>query len=138
MSSDFQFETAKLGGGRRHLSKAITLTMAAGATVADLTFVLPTDSRISSFRAKNATAISGSPTNINLTVGKTASGAVEYVAATDVKAAGDFALTLATGAIADLQSWPNGQALAVTLTAVGGTNPAGTVVVEVFYAPPNF
>ena len=140
MATEFQMEAARAGGGtpaRHHFSKHINLTMVGGVQVADTSFVPPTDSRIAGFRVKNATAFTGTPTNLYLTIGKTSAADASYVANTDVKAAGDFSPSLATGAIADLMSWPSGQALAATLTANGGTTPGGTVTVEVFYSPPS-
>lgn len=79
-------------------------------------------------------AITGAPTNINLTIGKTAGG-VEYVASVDKKAANAAdALTLV--AAADYSNWP-AQAIFAQIAAVGGTNPAGTINVEIEFAPPN-
>lgn len=134
MATDDQFMIANRGGGRIKMAKAITLTMAAGATVTDSTFTPPAGSRVSAIKWHTATTLTGSPTNINLTIGKTA-GAGEYVAAVDVKTAGaPTAATLVTSP--DYSNWP-AQALFMTLTAVGGTNPAGAVVVEVDYSPAN-
>ena len=125
-------------GGRPRVTKRVTLSMSAGAT-ADATTdnLLPAGACDFAFWYQNAAAFSGTPTNINLTIG-TASGDASYVANTDVKAAaGRTVLTQATGHVADLQAWPAGQAIHATLTAVGGTNPAGTVVVGVEYTPPD-
>jgi hypothetical protein len=143
MATEDQYGVAQRGGGRYHTSKTVTLTMAAGATTSDVvTIAPPPGSRVTAFSAYNTTAFTGAPTNINLTVGKTAGG-TEYVAATDVKAAGKFVLTPATTNIADMLNWPNasssvlGQAIGVQIAAVGGTSPAGSVTVEVFYSAPN-
>ena len=125
-------------GGRPRVTKHLTLTMSAGATTdATTDNVLPGGASDFAFWYQNPAAFSGSPTNIYLTIG-TASGDNSYVANTDVKsAAGLTALTQATGHVADLQSWPSGQALHATLTANGGTSPAGTVTVGVEYTPPD-
>lgn len=134
MATDDQFMIANRGGGRIKMSRRMVLTMAAGVTVSD-TFTPPTDSRVSSIRYYNPVAETGSPTNINLTVGKTAGG-TEYVNTVDVKAAN--ASTSATLVAApDYASWPSGQAIVAQIAAVGGTNPAGTVTVEIEYSPPN-
>ncbi len=134
MATEDQFGVAKRGGGQYKMSNAVTITMAAGATTTDSTFTPPLGSRVSAIKWHTAASFTGAPTNINLTVGKTA-GAAQYVAATDVKTAG--APTVGTlVAAADYSSWP-AQALFCTITAVGGTNPAGSVVVEVEYSPPN-
>lgn len=134
MATEDQFGVAQRGGGRYKMSKQVTVTMAAGATTTDSTFGPPAGSRVSAIRWKTDTTFSGSPTNINLTIGKTA-GAGEYVAAVDAKTAA--APTLATlVSSTDYFNWP-AQALFCTLTAVGGTNPAGSVIVEIDYSPPN-
>ncbi|HEY3812845.1 MAG TPA: hypothetical protein VGL66_06435 [Caulobacteraceae bacterium] len=125
-------------GGRPRVTKRVTLAMSAGATTDGATSeAIPAGACDFAFWYQNPAAFSGSPTNVNLTIG-TASGDASYVAATDVKsAAGRTSLVQATGHVADLQAWPAGQALHATLTAVGGTNPAGTVTVGVEYTPPD-
>lgn len=134
MATDDQSQIAIRGGGRIKMTKRLLLTMAAGATVSD-SFVPPTDSRVSLIRYYVPVAITGSPTNINFTAGKTAGGA-EYVASVDIKAANaSTAGTLV--ASPDYASWPSGQGIFAQIAAVGGTNPAGTVTVEVEYSPPN-
>lgn len=135
MATEDQFGVAKRGGGQYKMANAVTVTMAAGATTTDSTFTPPAGTRISAIKWHTGVTFTGSPTNINLTIGKTA-GAAQYVAAVDVKTAG--APTAATLVAApDYSSWVSGQALFCTITAVGGTNPAGSVVVEVEYAPAN-
>lgn len=124
------------GGGRMKQSIHITLTMVAGATTADTSFTPIPGSRITSIKAVNPTAFTGTPTNINLTVGKTAGG-TEYVAATDIKAASITSLTLATSNLADLLSWPVSQAVGLQIAAVGGTSPAGAVTVVIDFDAPN-
>jgi hypothetical protein len=134
MATDDQYMMARRGGGQMKTSATIALTMAAGATVSG-SFTPPAGSRVSAMRSYTPTAISGSPTNINLTVGKTAGGQ-EYVATVDKKAANaNDLLTLV--AAPDYASWPSGQAIIAQIAAVGGTNPAGTVNVEVDFSPAN-
>lgn len=134
MATEDQLAVSQRGGGRVKMSKHVTLTMAAGATITDSTFTPPQGSRVSAIKWKTDTNFTGAPTNINLTIGKTA-GAGDYVAAVDIKtAAAPTTATLVSSA--DWFNWPV-QALFCTLTAVGGTNPAGSVTVEVDYAPLN-
>lgn len=135
MATEDQFAVAKRGGGQEKMAIAVTVTMVAGTTVTDSTIVLPTGSRVSAIKWHTGTTFSGSPTNINLTIGTAAAG-TQYVAAVDVKTAG--APTAATlVAKTDYASWPATQALFITLTAVAGTAPAGSCVIEIEYAPPN-
>lgn len=125
-------EAKRLGIARA--SKLITLTMAAGAAV-DTSFTPPAGSTGVIFRWATATAFTGSPTNINLTVGTAAAGG-QYVAAVDVKAAtGWTSAAEATSNVAELVA-STGLPLYVSLAAVGGTNPAGTAYLLVEYTPP--
>lgn len=110
--------------------KALTLTMAAGATVQG-TITVPAGSELSAVQARVGTLFSGSPTNINLSLGTAAAGA-QVVANTDIKAVGNFNPTIAaafdtTGATTVYH---------VQLAAVGGTNPAGSATVYLNYFPP--
>lgn len=134
MATDDQAMIARRGGGQVKMSSGIAVTMVAGATISG-SFTPPAGSRVSIMKSFTPVAFTGAPTNINLTVGKTAGG-TDYVAAIDIKAANSStALTLVSAA--DYANWPSGQAIFATLTAVGGTNPAGTCTVEVEYSPPN-
>lgn len=125
-------------GGRPRVSKHLTLVMVAGATVdATTDLLIPTGATDFIFRYSNAVAFTGSPTNINLTIGN-AAGDARYVAALDAKAAAGYTLlTQANTNVADLQLWPAAGVIHATLTAVGGTNPAGTVLVQIEYTPPD-
>jgi hypothetical protein len=125
-------EAKRLGVTRA--TQVVPITMAAGAQT-DATFSIPEGSKFVRFQWATGAAFSGSPTNINLTVGSAVAGA-QYVAAVDVKAqtAPTAAALVASGA-ADLISAPN-QTWHATLTAVGGTNPAGTCNLLVEYTPP--
>ena len=135
MATEQQVTIARLGGGNLRLSKALSLTMVAGATVTDSSFNPPIGSIITGIRFNVTASFTGAPTNINLTVGKTA-GASEYVAAVDIKtAAAPANATLV--AIADYANWPAAQAFFVTLTGVGGSG-AGTANVYIDYVAPNF
>lgn len=135
MATEDQLTVGKRGAGQVKMSKAVTVTMAAGVAATDSTIIPPQGSRVSSISWHTSGNFTGSPTNIYLSVGKTA-GAQEYVGNVDVKtAAAPTAATLV--AAADWSNWPVGQGLFATITAVGGTNPAGSVVVEANYSPPN-
>jgi hypothetical protein len=121
-------------GGQTAARQTIPITMAAGAAT-DVTFTVPAGSNFVRFQWATAAAFSGSPTNINLTVGKTSGGA-DYVAAIDVKGqTAPTAAALVNAGAADLISAP-AQTWHATLTAVGGTNPAGTCTLLVEYAAP--
>lgn len=119
---------------------AATLTSAAAASMTwPLTGTpgqpgLPNGSRIAAIRAFNPTAITGTPTNIYVSAGVNVNDQ-NYVANTDVKAAGTFALTLVAAGLAALRNL-TGQ-LTVALIANGGTNPVGTVEVEIDYTCAN-
>jgi hypothetical protein len=122
-------------GGVARVTQVLSLTMTAGAQT-DVPFTIPEGSKFVRFQWATSAAFSGSPTNINLTVGSAVAGA-QYVAAVDVKAATvPTAASLVTAGAADLISAPAGQTWHATLTAVGGTNPAGTCTVLVEYTPP--
>lgn len=135
MATDDRAITDRRGGGRIKTTHHITLAMLAVVTVDDSSFTPPFDSRVSDVRVYNPVAATGSPTNINLSMGKTAGGA-DYVAAVDVKAA-NSTTALTKVALPDWLSWPAGQAMFFRLAAVGGTNPAATVTVEVDFSAPN-
>lgn len=113
-------------------AKVVSVPVATSGNT-DVTVELPVGSRIILMQAITGTAVSGSPTNINLTVGSSAGGA-QYVASVDVKAQGIFALTLVTGAAAFFASTTGN--LFVRLATVGGTSPAGSVSFVVEYVPP--
>lgn len=125
-------EAKRLGIPR--VSKLLTLTMAAGANVDD-SFTPPAGSTGVIFRWATATAFTGTPTNINLSIG-TSAGGQQYVANTDVKAASGWTnATEATSNVAELVA-STGLPLYVRLAASGGTNPAGTAYLLVEYTPP--
>lgn len=121
-------------GGQVATRQTIPITMTAGATT-DVTFAIPAGASFIRFQWATGAAFSGSPTNINLTVGKS-SGGTDYVAAVDIKGqTAPTACALVNAGAADLISAP-AQTWHATLTAVGGTNPAGTCNLLVEYAAP--
>lgn len=134
MATVEQKRLAKRGGSiaaRELYARAVTLTMAAGATVSD-SLTLPEGAWLEGIQAEVATAITGTPTNINLRVGTAAAGQ-EVVADTDVKAQGHFNTTI----VASFDKQTGATTYYFRLAAVGGTNPAGTVnVIVKFWAAP--
>ncbi len=95
--------------------KPVTITST--GTTTDFFVDLPVGSFLQTILVFTPTAATGTPTNANLTVGKTLGGA-EYVAATDIKAAGKIALTFANTNLADMVNLP----ATAGLTGVGGTS----------------
>lgn len=118
-----------------------------GASVASVTtsqlasafFNPPPGSRIDRFVLTQPAAIGGSPTNANISVGKSF-GDASYVAAVDLKAQGKTSLTPVAAGLADGLNWPSapgsGQALYAEMLIVGVTVGTGTATLEVFYSPP--
>jgi hypothetical protein len=122
------------------------VTIVSGGASTDVQVNLPVGATLLTALDFTAVAATGAPTNANLSIGKTLGGA-EYVAATDVKAAGKTALTFATGDIADILSLPpaagassspsgNPSPVFMRLAFVGGTSPALTTVVALEYSMP--
>lgn len=133
MATTYQLETSQLGG-QFAVRQLLTLTMVAGAQT-DVPFSIPVGAAFVRFQYLTPAAFSGSPTAINLSIGKTLGGQ-DYVANTNVAAlAAPTACTLVNTTAADLASAPS-QTWHATLTAAGGTNPAGTAYVLVEYMPP--
>ena len=139
MSTEIQSAYTAAGAGDRtnvlaDYTKLVAMTMTAGTTVS-ASFQIPAGAILRSFISDVATAFSGSPTNINLSIGSAAAGA-QMVAATDVKAQGHTTLT--TVSTFDNIGYASSatQTVYLTLAAVGGTNPAGTAYVRVGYSVP--
>lgn len=123
MATEDRFMNEKRGAGSRfHSMVPVTLTMAAGATATG-TVTVPYGTILSSISAHVLTAFTGSPTNINFSVGTTAAG-VDVVAAVDLKAQGRTTTTLVAGFD---NCTGTTTTYYLTLAAVGGTNPAGTL-----------
>lgn len=116
------------------MGAVIALTMSAGATV-NGSYTPPAGAVVTGMKSLTPTAFSGSPTNINLTVGKTAGGQ-DYVATVDKKAA-NAADALTMVAAPDYASWSSGRAIIAQIAAVGGANAAGTMYVEIEFSAPN-
>jgi hypothetical protein len=134
MANDRQMTAYQEGGdpaARSRFAQAIPLAMSAGAAVAG-SINIPPGSWITGVRAETASAFSGAPTHINLTVGST-SGGSDIVAATDIQAQGEVVPSMP--AAFDRINNNDSQVFAA-LTAVGGTNPAGICNVIVEYYPP--
>jgi hypothetical protein len=103
--------------GLNMAAKRTTLTSASSSN--DFSFDLPVGASLISLILFNPTAATGSPTNANLSIGKTLGGA-EFVAAVDIKAAGKTALTFATTNLADAMNMP----ATAGITGVGGVSVA--------------
>lgn len=127
--------TAGLNMGAKRV--VITTT----GTTTDFTTDLPVGATLNTILFFNPTAATGTPTNANVSVGKTQGGA-EFVAAVDLKAAGKTALTFASTNIADAINMPataglNGvggtsmSRVYIRVAFVGGTAPAMTGAVAI-------
>ena len=95
---------------------------------------IPNGSRVLKIRSFTSTALSGSPSAANVTVG-TAFGDASYVANTDCKAQGAIDLTLVGAGIANLRNTVG--PFAVVGIVAGSTTAAGTIEVDIEFAPPN-
>lgn len=123
------YGTVGPNGARQFASTFTTLTMVAGATT-KAQVAIPAGCTGLSVGYATGVAFTGTPTNINLTIGSTDGGA-EIMAAVDVKAtsnaagvivAANSSLVIAPPSIVFLQ-----------IAAVGGTAPAGATQVRVSY-----
>jgi hypothetical protein len=115
------------------VSKTINIPVAGAGANTDREITIPLGSRIIGMSAITGTAVTGAPTNVNLTVGS-AFGGAQYVASVDIKAQGIFNLTQVTAGAAYFASTTG--SLFVRLATVGGTAPTGSVSFSVEYAPP--
>jgi len=119
-------------GARTRYAQVLPLTLAAGGTVAG-TIAVPPGAWITTIRFETETAFTGTPTNINARVGRSAA-AQDVVADVGRESAGRDrgdessppirASTTMTGT------------LYIQATSVGGASPAGTVNCLVEYFPP--
>lgn len=114
-----------------------------GASVASITtaqvaygyWTPPAGTRTSAIRVTNPVAITGSPTNVNVSAGLSFLGA-DFVSAVDLKAAGVTNCTLVSGGLAELIA-ATGVTYYVQAVVVGVTNATGTLTAEILHAPPN-
>ena len=104
------------------------------AIMAAASWTPPPGTAIHEIKTFTPTAFTGSPTNMNLTVGSEYLGA-EYVATVDVKGQGVISNTLVGAGLAALLNM-TGTIWAQVINNAG-TNPVGTAMVEILYAPPN-
>ena len=111
-------------------SQTQTLSVTASAAVTPLTVTVPTGARITGIIVYTTTAF-GAATDVTIALGNAASGA-QYVAATSIKAAGVYPLTLAATAVAGLLSFPG--TLYLTITQTGALSATGAATLAIQYA----
>lgn len=107
-------KNARHGGALNRIEDVIPLAVTAVANT-DFAFNVPAGARNVTLRTKTTTAF-GAATDATLQVGKTSGGA-EYVAATTIKAAGDFSHTLVGSGMGDLDTVPGTPGTMATFTA---------------------
>lgn len=106
------------------------------AIMAAASWTPPPGTTLHRYSTFTPTAFTGSPTNMNLTIGTEYLGA-EFVASVDVKAQGKVDHTLVGSGIASAMGAAfNGTVWAQVINNAG-TNPVGTAYVEIYYSPPN-
>ena len=120
-------------GSRLNSTLLIALAVAGDGTVSGSAPV-PAGSWLKSVSIETPTAISGSPTSANVTVGST-SGGSDIVAAVNAASQGHIAATITAGFDKVNGLAANGTVFAQVVTA-GGTSPAGNINVLVDYAAP--
>ena len=106
-------------------SQALTVTAVANT---DTTVAIPAGARITGFTVYTTTAF-GAVTDATIALGNAAAGA-QYVAATSIKAAGVYNLTLAATAIAGLLSFPGTLYVRIAQTGTASATGAATLVVQ--------
>lgn len=104
------------------------------AIMASASWTPPQGTAIHQIKTFTPTAFTGSPTNMNLTVGSEYLGA-EYVASVDVKGQGVIAHTLVGAGIAALLNMTGSVWAQIINNA--GTNPVGTADVEIYFSAVN-
>jgi hypothetical protein len=120
-------------GSRLNSTLVIALAVNGDSTVTG-SVPVPAGSWLKSVTIETPTAISGSPTSANVSVGIT-SGGSDIVAAVNAASQGHIAATIATGFDKVNGLAANGTVFAQVVTA-GGTSPAGTINVLVDFAAP--
>ncbi len=108
-------------------SQTQTLSVTAVAST-PLTVTVPVGARITGFIVYTTTAF-GAATDVTIALGNAASGA-QYVAATSIKAAGVYPLTLAATAVAGLLSFPGTLYLTIAQTGTASATGAATLVIQ--------
>ena len=120
-------------GSRLNSTQLIALTIAGDGTVTGFA-PLPAGSWLKGVSIETPAAITGSPSNANVTVGST-SGGSDIVAAVNAAAQGHVAATIAAAFDKVNGLAATGTVFAQVVTA-GGTSPAGTIYVLVDYSAP--
>lgn len=113
-------------------SASVTTAIMAAASV-----TLPAGTHVRAIDLVTPTAFTGSATNMNLTAGSEYLGA-EFIATVDVKAQGKITATLVNAGLAALFN-STGTPVVIWAQVLNnaGTNPVGTVILEISYSPPN-
>ena len=133
MATEDSYIQAGHGVGSRGSARQLSVLTVSGANTVKGPITVPAGSWLNAIAIETPSAISGTPTNCNVTVGTT-DGGTDIVAAVDCKAQGHVAATIATG-------FDKVGGLATTNTlfiqvASTGTSPAGTINVLVSYDAP--
>lgn len=110
------------------VSASQTQTISVTATAnTDTTVTVPTGARIIGFSVYTTTAF-GASTDATIALGN-ASGGAQYVAATSIKAAGVYNLTLAATAVSGLLSFPGTLYVRIAQTGTASATGAATLVI---------
>lgn len=134
MATEQAYMAAGAGVGSRFASDQLSALVVAGNTTVKGPITVPQGSWLKSISIETPTAISGTPTTCNVSVGTT-DGGVDIVAAVDCKAAADVAATIVT-AFDKINGLAALTTLFIQVTTAGGTASAGTINVLVSYAAP--
>ena len=134
MATEDSYIQAGHGTGSRDSTRALSVLTVNGVNTVKGPIVVPPGSWLNAIAIETPSAISGTPTNCNVTVGTT-DGGTDIVAAVDCKSQGHVAATIANG-------FDKVLGLVTTNTlfiqvASTGTSPAGTINVLVSYDPPS-
>jgi hypothetical protein len=113
-------------------SQTQTLSVTASAAKAQLAVTVPTGARITGIIVYTTTAF-GAATDVTIALGNVSTAdAAQYVAATSIKAAGVYPLTLAATAVAGLLSFPG--TLYLTIAQTGALSATGAATLAIQYA----
>lgn len=120
-------------GSRIASNQVLTLTVAGNTTVSG-TLLIPDGSWIDAVTLETPTAISGTPTTCNVSIGTAAAGA-QIVAAVDAKAQGHIATTIVAG-LDKIAGFVGLNTVYAQVVTAGGTSSAGNIYVRVSYSAP--
>lgn len=126
---------ASAGTAYARVTQVVTLTVAGNTTIKG-SVNLPAGAILRGFDTFTPVAITGSPTHTYIRAGLT-DGGQDYVADTDVKAAGKVILTIVTS-IDPVAGFAAPTTVFYQLTTSGGTSSAGPVEILVDYNVPAY